>query len=168
MRKPSAAITISTAALFFSLTGAGIAAQHYLITSTKQIKPSVLRQIARQLPAARGPRGGEGEQGVPGPAGTIDWQNEYTVTGDQSNGGGIGVLTLAQPDASVVEHCRNPDDHVLYASYTGWNEIVTTSEQIGSSSWFVAAHLDPNATLPPVGTSPGEVALWLTCVSASS
>ncbi|HEY4896301.1 MAG TPA: hypothetical protein VII01_09440 [Solirubrobacteraceae bacterium] len=43
---------VAWVALFFALTGTGIAASRYLITSTSQIKPSVLRQIAGQEPAA--------------------------------------------------------------------------------------------------------------------
>ena len=53
MRKPSPSLIIATIALFFSLTGAGLAAQHFIITSTSQIKPSV-----RQ--ALRGERGLQG------------------------------------------------------------------------------------------------------------
>lgn len=38
-------MVIALLALFVSLAGTGIAATHYLITSTKQIKPSVLKQL---------------------------------------------------------------------------------------------------------------------------
>ena len=50
----SPASALALAALFFALGGgAAVAANHYLITSTKQIKPSVLKQ----LKGARGPAG---------------------------------------------------------------------------------------------------------------
>lgn len=42
---------IACLALFFAFTGTGLAASHYVITSTQQIKPSVLRQLQSQ-PAA--------------------------------------------------------------------------------------------------------------------
>ena len=45
MKRPSAAIVIASAALFFSVTGVGFAAHHYLITSTSQIKPSVISTV---------------------------------------------------------------------------------------------------------------------------
>lgn len=67
MRKsrPSPATLIATAALFFSLGGTGLAASRYLITSTSQIKPSVLRH----LQGARGPAGAPGASGIAGPVG---------------------------------------------------------------------------------------------------
>jgi len=61
-------------ALFFALAGTGIAASHYIITSTKQISPSVRAQLRGHA----GPPGPEGIQGklglqglygLPGPAG---------------------------------------------------------------------------------------------------
>jgi hypothetical protein len=44
VRRASPAMTIAIAALFFALGGGAVAASnHYLITSSKQIKPSVLK-----------------------------------------------------------------------------------------------------------------------------
>ncbi len=45
LRRPSLSTIISSLALFFALGGTAIAAQHYLITSTSQIKPSVLAKL---------------------------------------------------------------------------------------------------------------------------
>jgi hypothetical protein len=45
MRKPSPATIIAIAALVVALGGTAIAASHYIITSTSQIKPSVLREL---------------------------------------------------------------------------------------------------------------------------
>ena len=59
-RRPSPATIIASVALFFSLTGAGLAASHYLITSTRQIAPNVLRQLRQTVTVASdvpGPRG---------------------------------------------------------------------------------------------------------------
>ncbi len=78
MRKPST--WIAALALFVALGGTAVAAKHYLITSTQQIKPSVLRQLrgagprgatgARGETGLRGPTGSEGPKGERGPEGT--------------------------------------------------------------------------------------------------
>ena len=65
MRRPSPATFIASVALFFSLAGTGLAASKYLITSTKQIKPSVLSSLRGKA----GPRGLQGLAGTPGTAG---------------------------------------------------------------------------------------------------
>ena len=64
-RLPSPTLVIACLALFVSLTGSGIAAGHYLITSTKQIHPSVIKK----LKGATGPAGARGSQGPAGTAG---------------------------------------------------------------------------------------------------
>jgi len=78
MRHPSPPTIIATIALFFSMGGASLAvASHYLITSTSQIKPSVVRQLQHGAAAkvitgpsgAAGPAGAQGSTGAPGPAG---------------------------------------------------------------------------------------------------
>jgi hypothetical protein len=66
LRKPSPTLVIACLALFVAMTGTGIAANKYLITSTKQIKPSVLKQ----LKGAKGPRGAKGPAGAAGVAGS--------------------------------------------------------------------------------------------------
>ena len=50
MKRPSAPAIISIVALFFSL---GVSL-HYLITSTSQIKPSLLKALRRVCPVADG------------------------------------------------------------------------------------------------------------------
>jgi hypothetical protein len=67
-RRMSFANVTATLALFFALSGGAYAASHYLITSTKQIKPSVLAQLKGKAGPA-GANGAPGAQGAGGPQG---------------------------------------------------------------------------------------------------
>jgi hypothetical protein len=64
-RRISPAMLVALLALFFSLTGAGMAATGFRITSLSQIAPNV----RHELRGARGPRGFTGAAGPQGPAG---------------------------------------------------------------------------------------------------
>jgi len=61
----NATTVVAIVALVFAMTGGAYAAKKYLITSTKQISPKVLKQIK----GAKGPAGPPGPAGSQGPAG---------------------------------------------------------------------------------------------------
>jgi hypothetical protein len=96
MRKPKLtyANVVSTLCLFVLLGGSAYAADRYLITSTSQIKPSVLAQISgpgdaaaarkkKQKRGPAGPRGPVGPVGPVGPGGVAGTARAYTfVTGN--------------------------------------------------------------------------------------
>ncbi len=71
---------IACLALFLSLGGGAWAAQHYVITSKSQIKPSVLGQ----LKGNRGPKGAKGDQGIQGNQGSQGIQGSPGANGTGS------------------------------------------------------------------------------------
>ncbi len=62
---------VATFALVFAMSGGALAAKHYLISSTKQIKPSVLKQL----------KGNTGKAGPAGPAGSTGPAGHTGATG---------------------------------------------------------------------------------------
>jgi hypothetical protein len=88
-RRLSPTTIIAGLALFFALGGTAVAASHYLITSTSQIKPTVLSKLkgkpGPQGPAgaagAAGPQGATGSAGPQGPAGPSSLSAITTVVG---------------------------------------------------------------------------------------
>ncbi len=71
---------VATLALVFAMSGGALAAKHYLINSTKQINPKVLKKLkgnagktgATGPAGAPGKEGAKGTQGVEGPRGPSD------------------------------------------------------------------------------------------------
>ncbi len=96
---------IAWLALFVALTGTSMAASHYVVSSTKQIKPSVLKKLKgnRGPAGAQGPQGpqgasgkeGVGSQGVrgpTGPSGTTGTKGTNGATGPEGpTGPGVGA-----------------------------------------------------------------------------
>jgi len=82
----SYANVIAVIALVFAMTGGAYAAKKYIITSTSQIKPSVLKSLQGKT----GPAGAPGVQGPQGPAGTNGAGGPEGPKGANGNGGVAG------------------------------------------------------------------------------
>jgi hypothetical protein len=135
-RRPSFATGIALIALFFALGGTAIAARHYLITSTSQIKPSVLQRLHGNAGAegARGPAGVAGQQGpagLQGPAGPTSLGAIIEVAGPKN------VVPAKKVASSIAmcpagTHVVGGGDSMFAGEVEGFD-----SEAERPQSWFV-------------------------------
>ncbi len=88
----SPATVIASLALVFAMSGGAFAAGHYLITSTKQISPKVLKALQGKVGSAgaSGAQGGVGPAGPQGPAGAAGAQGSKGERGVQGEPGAKG------------------------------------------------------------------------------
>jgi hypothetical protein len=111
LRRPSRTEIIAAVALFVVLGGTAGAAGRYLITSTSQIKPSVLKALRGDAghigPAGSRGIGATGAPGSPGPSGP---SGEPGATGAQGPAGATGPAGPAGPagpsGAPIVDRIR--------------------------------------------------------------
>jgi collagen type VII alpha len=87
-----------TLALVFAMSGGAFAASKYLITSTKQIKPSVLKQLKGKIGPA-GKEGPTGKEGAKGANGTNGANGEKGAAGTNGNTGANGKSVVAGVEA---------------------------------------------------------------------
>lgn len=80
-------------ALVFAMSGGAYAAKKYLITSIKQIKPSVVAQLKGNA----GPAGKDGAQGPAGPVGKEGAQGLQGVQGEKGKDGSNGAAGATGP-----------------------------------------------------------------------
>jgi hypothetical protein len=99
---------IMTLALVFAMTGGAYAAGKYLITSTKQIKPSVLKQLQGKAGKA-GPEGKAGAPGAPGKDGVAGKDGVNGVNGKD------GVSVVSSPE-SAGANCKAGGSKFVAAS----------------------------------------------------
>lgn len=135
-------LVIACVALFFSISGGAFALGHYVITSTHQIKPSVLRELkgSRGKQGARGAQGPKGAQGPPGvqgatgPAGPVTLGNIVQITS----------ATVSIPSgqfAAAGAQCPAADDVVTGGGVasTSTGNGLAGSQAAQSDGWVVAA-----------------------------
>jgi hypothetical protein len=122
---------VATLALIFAMTGSAVAATHYLITSSKQISPKVLKELKAPgktgatgpagSPGAQGPRGANGANGANGIGtnGTNGLKGDQGPKGEQGPEGSPGPQgpeAGTSAERAVVQHWRTTSEPGTEAS----------------------------------------------------
>jgi hypothetical protein len=96
-RRLTYANVAATLALVFSMTGGALAANHYLINSTKQINPKVLKKLKGKL----GATGATGRTGAAGTAGKEGTPGKDGAAGKEGKQGNPGPLLETLPSGKT-------------------------------------------------------------------
>ncbi|MGA9286638.1 MAG: hypothetical protein WBV85_14475 [Solirubrobacteraceae bacterium] len=112
---------VATLAMVFAMTGGAYAASKYLITSRKQIKPSVLASLKGKA-GANGAPGATGPAGPTGPAGSA---------GSAGAKGEIGAVGPAGPTGP-----QGPEGKAGKSGQTGFTETLPKGKtETGTIAW---------------------------------
>jgi hypothetical protein len=149
---PSPAMVVAVLALVVAMGGTAAAATHYLLSSTKQISPKVLKQLKGNKGAtgntgaagAQGPAGAQGATGAQGP------QGNQGIQGNQGPRGLQGTGLIASGNSGGSEDCElNEENTYCYDADTEFTPsvnaqcIVTISAQITGLSAGKPANAGP-------------------------
>jgi hypothetical protein len=148
IRKPTVTSAVAILALFIALGGSAIAANHYLITKTSQIKPSVLSKLKGKA-GATGPAGTAGALGATGPAGASGPQGPAGPSNVSALITVIGSTQLV-PSGSVGEAQAFCPAGYRAVSGGGYGSIAGISDSEMESthtSWFILISNSTGSTL---------------------
>ncbi|HEX3391719.1 MAG TPA: hypothetical protein VHS55_04090 [Solirubrobacteraceae bacterium] len=135
-----------TLALVFAMSGGAFAASKFVITSTKQIKPSVLKQLQGKA----GPAGPEGKAGTAGKEGVPGKEGAAGLSGEKGAPGTNGEsVTVAKASAG---ECK--EGGTKFSNTTG------SGKACNGSPWTAGG------TLPSGATETGEWSMAETNASA--
>jgi hypothetical protein len=130
---------IATLALVFAMSGGALAASKYLITSTKQIKPSVLSSLKGKA-GANGAAGAQGPAGPAGPAGGV---------GPQGPGGTQGAPGEPGPEGKEGKAGKNGTNGKEGSPWTANGTLPVGSTETGVWSMAEVPNGTTKGTLEP-------------------
>lgn len=134
-RTLSYANVAATLALVFSMSGGALAANHYLIHSTKQISPAVLKKLT-------GKTGKTGQPGSAGPAGPAGAAGKAGETGPAGTAQAFGAATVGGALNSEV-----PSKNIASVSKVSEGKYcITPATSVSVSTTLIVATVDANST----------------------
>jgi hypothetical protein len=154
-RRLTYANVAATLALVFSMTGGALAANHYLINSTKQINPSVLKK----LKGPRGRTGASGAAGSPGVPGTPGTPGTPGATGKEGPRGPSEVYEVRLGESSAETAAATYRSLTLTGLPAGTYSISAKATiwpngtASGSSTCVLEAGSESDASWTPTSTS---------------
>lgn len=142
----NATTVLAVLALVFAMTGGAYAAKKYLITSTKQISPSVLKALQGKggsagvagAPGIAGAQGAQGPAGPAGPAGSAGAKGETGPAGAKGIAGATGAKGVTGTTGATGE--------------TGFTEKLPKGKT-ETGTWAVSGRNVPDETLDVVPIS---------------
>ncbi|HEY4997279.1 MAG TPA: hypothetical protein VII03_04725 [Solirubrobacteraceae bacterium] len=158
-RHLSYANVAATLALLFAMSGGALAASHYLINSTHQINPKVLRR----LKGNRGPRGPAGIRGIAiqGPSGASGAKGAKGDQGRQGPAGLSALSTLPSGESeSGVYGIVTPNS----ATSGALKQSVSFALQLGAALKPTSIEYTPSATATTNCAGPGHAARGFLCI----
>jgi len=141
---------VLTLVLVFAMTGGAFAAGKFLITSTKQISPKVLKSLHGKA-GKSGPVGAAGAQGPVGPAGPAGPQGPAGGKGENGSSGANGTSATTESFTGKLHGCETGGVLVKSAS----PEASVCNGKNGTTGF--------TATLPSGKTEEG---VWATVIGA--
>lgn len=113
-RRFTYANVVVTVALVFAMSGGAYAAKRYLITSTKQISPKVLKSFQGMA----GKAGANGVPGAAGPAGAVGLAGPQGPAGVKGENGLEGVSVSSTESKAKIGPCKEGGSEFKAASAT--------------------------------------------------
>jgi hypothetical protein len=146
----------ATLALVFAISGGAFAASHYLINSTKQINPKVLKKL-------RGARGAKGAAGERGPAGSAGASGKEGAAGKEGPAGKEG-----QPGASASASVATAFAQVTAGSpiEVEEDEVLVLATKTSGKNLVLAgagAHVLAQASVQVANSTPGSAPAEIKC-----